>query len=479
MEAARRAPLFATLAAAERWSCPMHDDEPIATAGSFPPGAILPDHPTYDDLRRSFNGTVDRRPAAIVPCRSTADVVAAVRAARALELPIAVRGGGHSVAGHSVADGALVVDLRGMRFVDVDAGARLARAGGGALWEDLDGATVPHGLATTGGTFVDTGIGGLTLTGGIGYLMGTGGFTCDTLVGAEVVTADGEIVRAGPDGDPELLWALRGGGGNFGVVTEFVYRLQPIGRLQSGAISFPLRQARAALAAAAELAHTAPDELCLFAVGPDMDPVDDADPATVEPRFRLAIGFQGTAAEAKAAVAPLLELPGGTLALAEVTYPEIQSRTGKLPFGLRHYWKGHFVRELDAHAIDAVVSAMETLPGGSSFLLVEAITGRARTEPAGGAAFGQREARWNVSALAIWEEPADDVAMRDWARATADAVAASSLSGAGYGNYATDDESQERIQAGFGSERMARLRAVKRRYDPGNVFRFNHNIAPD
>ena len=461
----------------------MHSDDATlsstrAPGPGLPAGAILPEDDAYDEHRRSFNGTVDRRPAAIVPCSSTADVVAAVRAARALGLPIAIRGGGHSVAGHSVADGALVVDLRGMRSVSVDPHARLARAGGGALWEDLDGASVAHGLATTGGTFVDTGIGGLTLTGGIGYLMGTGGLTCDTLVGAEVVTANGEIVRAGPDGDPELLWALRGGGGNFGVVTEFVYRLQTIGPLQSGAISFPLGQARAALAAAAALARTAPEELCLFAVGPDLDPVGDGEPATVEPGFRLAIGYQGTAAEAEAAVAPLLAVPGGTLALAEVTYPEIQSRTGTLPFGLRHYWKGHFVRELDAAAIDAVVTAMETVPEGSSFLLVEAITGRARSEPEGGAAFGQRAARWNVSALAIWQDPADDETHRAWARRAADAIGASSLSGAGYGNYATDDESQERILAGFGAERMARLVAVKRRYDPDNVFRFNHNIPP-
>ncbi|MEA2606419.1 MAG: hypothetical protein QOI00_1176 [Chloroflexota bacterium] len=459
----------------------MQSDPTPTRSAILPVGAIGPDDAAYDDHRRSFNGTVDRRPAAIVPCSSTADVVAAVRAAGDLGLSIAVRGGGHSVAGHSVADGALVVDLRGMRSVIVDSDARLARAGGGALWEDLDGATVPHGLATTGGTFVDTGIGGLTLTGGIGYLMGTGGLTCDTLVGAEVVTAAGEVVRAGPDGDPELLWALRGGGGNFGVVTEFVYALQAIGPLQSGAVSVPLEHARVALAAAAELARTAPPELCLFAVGPAVDEIDGVVPeaGAALPLMRVAIAYQGSAADAQAVVAPLLALPGATLTLEAVTYPELQARAGILPFGLRHYWKGHFVRDLDRAAIDAVVTAMETIPGGHSFLLVEAITGRARAEPPGGAAFGQREARWNVSALAIWEDPADDERQRDWARRTADAIGVSSLTGAGYGNYATDDESAARILAGFGPERMARLRSVKRRYDPGNAFCFNHNITPD
>ncbi len=184
--------------------------------------------------RQTFNGTIDRRPATIVQCRSTADVVAAVQAARSAGLPIAVRGGGHSVAGHAVADGALVVDLREMRRVEVDPERRIARAQGGALWEDVDIATTAHGLATTGGTFGDTGIGGLTLTGGIGFLMGTFGLTCDNLVRAEVVTADGSVVIAGEDGDPELLWALRGGGGNFGVVTEFEFALHPLGPIQIG-----------------------------------------------------------------------------------------------------------------------------------------------------------------------------------------------------------------------------------------------------
>jgi FAD/FMN-containing dehydrogenase len=195
--------------------------------------------------------------------------------------------------------------------------------------------------------------------------------------------------------------------------------------------------------------------------------------------LRLSIAYQGTGAEAEAAVAPLLTLPRATLTRDDVTYPELQARTGILPFGLRHYWKGHFVRELDAVAADAVVTAMETTPGEHSFLLVEAITGRARSEPDGGAAFGQRDARWNVSALAIWEDPADDDRQRAWARHAADTFAASSLSGAGYGNYANDDETEERIRAGFGTDRMDRLVAVKRRYDPDNVFRFNHNIRPD
>jgi FAD/FMN-containing dehydrogenase len=438
----------------------------------------------YDEARQTFNGMLDKHPAVIVQCRSTSDVVAAVRAARAAGLPIAVRGGGHSVAGHCVADDALVVDLRHMRRVDVDPTRRIARAEGGAQWLDIDTATTAHGLATTGGTFVDTGIAGLTLTGGIGYLMGTGGFTCDTLVGAEVVTADGSVVRAGEGGDPELLWALRGGGGNFGVVTAFEYRLQPLGELQLGRITAPIAGVRQLLEAGAALAHDIPDELNMFMAGPGLDAPPDRppDPALDPVVFAINFAFQGSAADAEAAIEPLRalrEVPGVTGGFRPVTYAELQSRTGILPFGLRHYWKGHFLRELDATAIEAVAAATRDMPPGHSFMLIEGITGRARQEPDGGAAFGQRGARWNASALGVWEDPADDDANIAWVRRTADAFRPSSYSGAGYGNYAQADEPTERVRASFGAERWARLVAAKRRYDPDNVFRFNHNIAPD
>jgi FAD/FMN-containing dehydrogenase len=444
---------------------------------------LMPADPGFDDARKTFNGMLDKHPAAIVQCRSTSDVVAAVRAARAAGLPIAVRGGGHSVAGHCVADDALVVDLRHMRGVTVDPERRIARAEGGCQWLDLDTATTAHGLATTGGTFVDTGIAGLTLTGGIGYLMGTGGFTCDTLLGAEVVTADGTVVHAGEGGDADLLWALRGGGGNFGVVTAFEYRLQPLGELQSGRIIVPIAEARRALEAAAAFAPTMPDNLNMFLVAPSFDtpPDREPDPAIDPLVIAIAFAFQGSPADAEAAIGPLREVLATTGAkggFQSVTYAELQSRTGILPFGLRHYWKGHFLREMDGPAIETIVAATQDTPAGHSFLLFEAITGRARQEPEGGAAFGQRGARWNASALGIWEDGADDAANIAWVRRTADGLKASSYSGAGYGNYANADEPIERVRAAFGDGRWDRLRAVKRRYDPDNVFRFNHNIPP-
>jgi FAD/FMN-containing dehydrogenase len=440
---------------------------------------ILPQDAGYDEARATFNGTIDRRPAAIVMPRSSLEVSAAVRWARDAGLPIAVRGGGHNVAGHAVADGALVVDLRAMRGVVVDAPHRRARVGGGALWEDVDAATTAQGLAMPGGTFGDTGVAGLTLGGGIGWLMGTSGLTCDVLVRAEVVTADGSIVVAGEGGDPELLWALRGGGGNFGVVTEFEFNLQPVGTLWAGDVSLPLADAAAAMRVMAEVARTAPPELAIFAGGPAPFVEGGGDPEPGAPRnaFWITIVFQGSEQEAEPWIRPILALPRLGHSLSDKTYIEAQEMSGRLPFGLRHYWKSHFVRELDDATIDVIVANLDrAVP--SSFVLVEAITGAARTEPNGGAAFGQRAARWNVSALAVWEDIADDPLHIGWARTFTDALRPSSLTGAGYANYSPVDETPERVIAAFGADRFARLARVKRRYDPDNAFRFNLNIPP-
>jgi FAD/FMN-containing dehydrogenase len=441
---------------------------------------LRPDDDGYDEARASFNGMIDRRPAVIVQPATAEGVAAAVRAARSAGLPIAIRGGGHSVSGQAFAQDALVVDLRRMRSVTVDPNRRLALAGGGALWEDVDGATVPHALYVPGGTFVDTGIGGLTLTGGIGFLMGTGGLTCDNLVGATVVTADGSTVQAGDGGDPELLWALRGGGGNFGVVTEFVFGLHPLGEIHVGAFAVPLTDASAGLQRAAAIMRDAPPELMFMIVGPTTEMRPESDAEAVGPRdwVRLFGVYHGPLAGAEAAMSALHGIPSLSGGIMPTTYPELQALSGLMPFGLRHYWKGHLVRDLDDAAIAAAVAGMATATSQASFLLLEAISGRGRIEPDGGAAFGQRAARWNASALAIWEDPADDEEQIAWARGVADGLAGSSLTGAGYGNYAPIDETADRVRRGFGDERFERLTHVKRRYDPDNVFRFNHNIPP-
>ena len=435
---------------------------------------ILPSHSTYNDARVTFNATIDRLPAAIVQPRSPGDVGDAVRWAHDVGIPIAIRGGGHSVAGHAVADGALVIDLRLLRDVAVDPARRRAVAGGGALWEDVDRATTAHGLATPGGTFGDTGIGGLTLGGGLGFLLGTTGLTCDNLVRAEVVAADGSIVVAGDDGDPELLWALRGGGGNFGVVVSFEFSLHRLGPLYGGYLSVPIDAAADALAVLSTMAADAPRELVLFAAGPTTLDEHPNSPVVIN----LTVVYQGTPDEAERSIEPLRRLPVAQDGLAPRSYVEIQEMSGRLAFGLRHYWKGHLIRDLDRVVIDASVAAMADRPESSSFLLLEAITGAAREEPPGGAAFGQRAARWNASAIGIWEDPADDAVQIGWVRDYTNAIRPASLTGAGYGNYAPPDETEERVRASFGTERFERLQRVKRRYDPDNVFRFNHNIPP-
>ena len=444
---------------------------------AFPGGWILPDDRDYDEARSTFNATIDRRPAVVIRPTSTAEVAAAVRWARDEGLPIAVRGGGHNVAGHATADGAAVIDLRHLREVVVDPERRRVRVGGGAIWNDVDAATVPHGLAMTGGTFGDTGVGGLALGGGLGYLMGANGLTCDHLVGAEVVTADGSVVVAGEGGDPDLLWALRGGGGNFGIVTTFEFALHPVGTLHAGHLWYPSASAREVLGAVAALAAVMPPELVIFVTGPHL-PEDDPTPGGPE-SIIVTVIFQGPADEAEAVITPLRALPVVDDDVGPRSYLDVQAWNEQIPFGLRHYWKGHFVRELDAGVIEASVEAIRNRVGVVSFILVEAMNGVAREEPEGGAAFGQRKAGWNISGIAIWDDATHDADEIAWVRRFTDALLPASVSGAGYANYSPVDETPDRVRAAYGPERYARLTAIKRRYDPDNVFRYNLNIRPE
>ena len=428
----------------------------------------------YDSERVTFNAMVQRRPAVIVRARSEDDVVAAVIAAADLGLPIAVRGGGHSVAGHAMADGALVVDLRDMRAVSVDSATGIVRVAGGALWEDVDTAAWAHGLAVVGGTFSDTGVGGLALNGGIGWLSGIAGFTCDNIIRAEIVTADGERAIAGADGDPDLLWALRGGGGNFGAVTSFEFRTIVPGTIMAGTLSYPISAMKQILRRIAELAASAPGGLELMAdIGRAGVTPDD------ERQIEVGVCLPGDTDNAAAVLRPLRAgMPVLDDTVRVMSYPEIQTMNGRIPFGLRHYWKGHFLRALDEPVIAGIVESLETHRGGMGGILLESIRGRANIEPEGGAAFGQRAATWNASALAIWEDATLDDAQISWARSAAERLGVSSLTGAGYANYAPVDETTERVRLAFGTERFARLAAIKARYDPGNQFRFNLNIAP-
>jgi len=431
------------------------------------PGAAL-----YDEARRTFNGMIDRHPAAIVRPSGSADVAAAIVWAVELGLPIAVRGGGHSVAGHSVADDALMLDLSQLRTVSVEPVTARASADGGCQWIDVDAATQAHGLAVPGGTFGDTGIAGLTLGGGIGYLMGSFGLTCDNLVGAELVTADGTIREVDQAAEPELLWGLRGGGGNFGVVTRFDYRLHPVGELYGGPIHYAAADTVAVLRLLREVQTAAPDELvCMLFLG--------VHGGFSEPVVEVVVAFNGPPAAGEAVVRPLRErirvLRDG---IRPISYLDLQAVNVQVPFGVRHYWKGHFVRELSDDVIDLTAAAFGRHEGLTGGILIELMNGAARRIPDDSAAFGQRPAAANLSAIGAWRDPAEDAKQLAWVRGYADALLPHSLTGAGYVNYATPDEPADRIRAAFGTERFARLAALKRRYDPENRFRFNANIPP-
>ncbi|HET7676916.1 MAG TPA: FAD-binding oxidoreductase [Candidatus Limnocylindrales bacterium] len=439
-------------------------------AGRIRGQLITPSDAAYDTARQSFNATVQRRPAAIARCLDAGDVVTALGMAREAGLSISVRGGGHNVAGHALIDDGLVIDLSPMRAVIVDPETRVARAGGGCRWLDFDTVTLQHGLATPGGTFVDTGIGGLTLGGGIGWLHGTAGLTCDNLIGAELVTADGRVVEAADD--PELLWGLRGGGGNFGVVTRFDYRLHAVGPLQGGNLVFAESAIPAALRRFRDVMAGAPD--ALYGVATLTHRVDNG-----ERILKLTLCDQRPAGPA---AATRRELVKGLDLLADETgersYAAMQALMGQLPFGLRHYWKGYFVRELPDSLTDVIAARFAQNPGPVGAMLLEPLHGVTRRIPPQSAAFGQRHAAFNVSALAIWESPDDDAAHIAWARSAAEALVPYATTGGGYLNYMGHDEPVERVRAAFGAERFARLAQLKARYDPSNVFRSNQNVPP-
>ncbi len=432
---------------------------------------IRPADAGYDATRRTFNLMLDHRPAAIVRPLDTGDVSAAVRWAAGADLPISVRGGGHNIAGHSVGTGSLMIDLARLRSVTVDPDERVADAGGGAKLEDLDLATTAHGLAAPSGTYADTGIGGIILGGGISYLLGTRGFACDGLLGAELVTADGSIIDVDGEREPELLWALRGGGGNFGVVTRFRIALAPLPHVFGGRIRFAGPRMRELTELLFDIRATAPDELSMYGVL-------WRDDAVGGPACSYLVAWTGDPAQADAVVGALRHRPEVILdGLHPMSYLDLQLLADRGGPNHREYGKAQFVDAIRPGLIDAIEAAHERMAPGDAILL-EPIHGAAHRIPAESAAFGAREAIANVSALASWDDPADDEARIRWSRESVASWEPFSLKGGGYLNYSSGDETLTRVERAFGAERFARLRAVKRRCDPDNRFRFNANIPP-
>ena len=433
-------------------------------------GAVLaPSDAGFDAARRCFNALVDRRPAVIVRCLDTGDVARAFGFARAHALEVAVRGGGHNPAGHCVCDGGLVIDLSLMRGVDVDGDARAACADGGATWLDFDAATQRFGLVTPGGVVGSTGVAGLTLGGGIGHLTAQYGLTCDNLVGAELVTPDGTVVRASPDENPELLWGLRGGGGNFGVATRLEFQLHPPRRVLGGLLTYTGTGTGDALRRFRDLAARAPRDLSCQAVL-DLDE-SLAPTCIVAPCYT---GPDGDPAELRA-----LRTANG-LADDSVRAQSFlgQQHVFSPGYGVdRNYWKGHFVRGLPDELIDELLARMVALGRPPGVVLIESLHGAPKDIDPASSALGFRDAAFNISVMAAWLDAALDEQSIEWAGATAAALEPWAVSG-GYMNYLQADEPIERVRAAFGDEAFERLRTLKRRYDPDNVLRRNQNIPP-
>jgi FAD/FMN-containing dehydrogenase len=442
-----------------------------ALSSRFRGDLIHPDSESYDSARAVWNGMIDRRPAAILRCKSIADVQSAVRFAREHELPLAIRGGGHNAAGLATCDAGIVIDLSGMHDVVVDPARRVARAGGGATWGDFDRATAQHGLATTGGAISTTGVAGLTLGGGLGWLMRSYGMSCDNLIGAEVVTADGQLRRASEAENPDLLWALRGGGGNFGVVTTFELQLHQVSTVLGGMLLYPLTRAREAFRLYRDVAKWAPDKLTVFA---GMLHSPDAIPLVA-----FLVCYNGPAEEGERVIRAIRDF-GAPVAgeIGPMPYTALQSMLDAgFPSGLHVHWRSEFVKSIPDELIETVVSAYERVPSPLNAILFEQFGGAVSRIPRDATAYDQRDADFNLVIVARWTDPAHAEENVAWARSLSDAARAYTT-GRVYVNYIGAGEAPDRVRAAFGDDKFAKLSAIKRKYDPTNLFRLNQNIPP-
>ena len=436
---------------------------------SFLRGTIhRPESDGYGLARQVWNGMIDRRPAAIVCAAGVADVVATVRFAGEHQLPVAIRCGGHNVAGTAVGDGGVVIDMGRFKSVRVDPAERTARAGGGVLWGEYDHETQAFGLASPGGAISTTGIAGLTLGGGYGYLSRRYGMACDNLISADVVTGCGELVKASEHSHPDLFWALRGGGGNFGVVTTFEYQLHPVVGPLGGMIVFPFEMSKPVLQLFRELCLTASDDVTLLAAiipGPDGGKV-----------AAVVLSDIGTSDEGDRAVRRLRDLgPVVMDTFARMPYCAMQRQVDvSYPKGQRHYWKSGFLKTLPDEVIDLVIDAASHSPSPLNSIMFEGYGGAVSRISSDATAFGHRDAMFNLGILAISNDPAIDLEQKAWAR-EAMQKALPYTTGRAYVNYMSEGED---VHTAYHDGRFQRLAAIKAQYDPENLFRFNHNIPP-
>ena len=428
--------------------------------------------PGYDAARRVWNGNIDRHPALVACCRGVADVRHAVRFAREQGLLVSVRGGGHSAPGYGTNDGGLVIDLSAMKGIRVDPEARTARAEGGVLWREFDRETQAFGLATTGGTVSNTGIAGLTLGGGLGWLMGKHGLTVDNLLSADVVTADAEFHAVNADREPDLFWALRGGSGNFGVVTSLEYRLHPVGQILGGLVVYPLDQAADVARFYRELCATLPDEAEAY-LG------FLTEPQAGVPVVAMILGYNGSLDEGEKVLAPARQF-GRPLADLVGPMPYVTRQTlldePNARNGLHRYWRSAFAGQLSDQFIDAAIDAASSFTSPLSAMVFFYMHGAAARVSAADTAFSARRVLWDIDVIGQWDNPAESDRHIGWVRAAWDKMAPL-MEGRAYINHISADDPPEKVRASYGANH-ARLRQLKAQYDPTNLFRMNPNITP-
>jgi FAD/FMN-containing dehydrogenase len=445
----------------------------------FQGGLTVPGEPGYEEARKVYNAMIDRRPALIASCASAADVAKTVSFASDHQLLLAVRGGGHNGAGLGTCDDGVVVDLAGLKEIEVDPEARTVRVGGGCLWSEVDAATNVHGLATPSGIISTTGVGGLTLGGGIGHLTRKFGLTIDNLLEAEVVLADGEQVRASADENPDLFWAIRGGGGNFGVVTSFLFRLHEVDTVVGGPTFWSIEQSAEVLAAYRDFLPQAPRELNGFFAYASVPP---APPFPEELHLEKVCGivwcYVGGPEEAAAAMAPLLDvLPEPLLhGVQPMPFPALQGAFDPVyPAGDQWYWRADFVKEIPDEAVAAHARFGPEMPTWQSTMHLYPIDGAAHDVGPTETPWAYRDATWATVYAGVDNDAGNVEAIRRWCVDYFDALHPHSAGGA-YVNMMMD-EGQDRVRASYG-DNYDRLTEIKASYDPGNLFRVNQNIQP-
>ena len=432
--------------------------------------AITPGSGEYEAARKVWNGMIDKRPALIVSCSGVSDVVNTVKFARERDLMISLRGGAHSIAGHGTCDGGIVIDLSNMKGVRVDPGNKTAHAQAGLTWAELDNETLVHGLATPGGTVSNTGIAGLTLGGGLGWLMGKHGLSCDNVISFDVVTVDGDVVTADQQNHPDLYWALKGGGGNFGVVTSFQFQLHAVGPLvHGGMILHPMSNVRDAMRFYRDTTENSPDELEFYMglmTSPDGDPVAG-----------FMVGYNGDIDKGEQVIKSIREFGSPLVDMVQpMPYSARQHMLDdSAPHGPRRYWKSGFVRDFSDDVIDVFAEHSGNLISPMTAIPIFNFHGAAARVAPEATAFPHRSHQWDIDIVSQWLDPADDERQVEWTRQfwnDLEPFAGDTI----YMNHLSADE-PSRVESAFGSN-FLRLQQVKRDYDPDNVFRLNHNIPP-